>query len=66
MSVQNLFNLAEGGCEAALEHCEREGIAFIPWFPLATGQHPRGSRRPPRGHPGPAGARLAPQLSALG
>jgi aryl-alcohol dehydrogenase-like predicted oxidoreductase len=38
VSVQNLFNLAERGSEAVLEHCEREGIAFIPWFPLATGQ----------------------------
>ncbi|MFD3505682.1 aldo/keto reductase [Streptomyces sp. NPDC058678] len=38
VSVQNLFNLAERKSEAVLEHCEREGIAFIPWFPLATGQ----------------------------
>ncbi|WP_327731372.1 MULTISPECIES: aldo/keto reductase [unclassified Streptomyces] len=38
VSVQNLFNLDERKSEAVLEHCEREGIAFIPWFPLATGQ----------------------------
>lgn len=38
VSVQNLYNLTERGSEAVLEHCEREGIAFIPWFPLATGQ----------------------------
>ena len=41
VSVQKLFSLAERGPEAVLEHCEREGIAFIPWFPLAAGQHPR-------------------------
>lgn len=38
VSVQNLYNLAERKYEDVLEHCEREGIAFIPWFPLATGQ----------------------------
>ncbi|WP_432194257.1 aldo/keto reductase [Streptomyces sp. bgisy027] len=38
VSVQNHYNLAERGHEDVLEHCEREGIAFIPWFPLATGQ----------------------------
>ena len=36
-SVQNLFNLANRQAEPLLEHCEREGTGFIPWFPLATG-----------------------------
>jgi len=36
-SVQNLYNLASRDAEALLEHSEAEGIAFIPWFPLATG-----------------------------
>ncbi len=35
VSVQNRYNLADRAWEPALEHCEREGIAFIPWFPLA-------------------------------
>jgi len=36
-SVQNLFNLVDRQHEAVLDYCEREGIAFIPWYPLATG-----------------------------
>jgi aryl-alcohol dehydrogenase-like predicted oxidoreductase len=38
VSVQNRYNLADREYEPVLEHCEREGIAFIPWFPLATGR----------------------------
>jgi pyridoxine 4-dehydrogenase len=38
VSVQNLFNLANRSAEPLLEHAEAEGIAFIPWFPLATGE----------------------------
>ena len=37
-SVQNLFNLANRTAEPLLEHCEQHDIAFIPWFPLATGE----------------------------
>jgi pyridoxine 4-dehydrogenase len=37
VSVQNLYNLASRDAEALLDHSEAEGIAFIPWFPLATG-----------------------------
>jgi len=36
-SVQNKYNLADRSSEAALEYCEKQGIAFIPWFPLAAG-----------------------------
>ncbi|MDP9221285.1 MAG: aldo/keto reductase [Actinomycetota bacterium] len=38
VSVQNLFNLAHRRAEPLLEHAEAQGIGFIPWFPLATGQ----------------------------
>ena len=38
VSVQNLFNLANRSAEPLLEHAEAQGIAFIPWFPLATGE----------------------------
>ena len=38
VSVQNLFNLADRRAEALLDHVETRGIAFIPWFPLATGR----------------------------
>ena len=38
VSVQNLFNVARRDSEPLLDYAEAEGIAFIPWFPLATGQ----------------------------
>ena len=38
VSVQNRYNLADRAASDVLEHCERENIAFIPWFPLATGE----------------------------
>jgi pyridoxine 4-dehydrogenase len=38
VSVQNRYNLIDRADEIVLEECEREGIAFIPWFPLATGE----------------------------
>jgi len=38
VSVQNRYNLAERNAEDVLEHCEREGIGFIPWYPLLTGK----------------------------
>ena len=37
VSVQNLYNLANRQSEEVLQHCEREGIGFIPWFPVAAG-----------------------------
>ena len=38
MSVQNLFNLTNRGSEPLLDHVTKLGVAFIPWFPLATGK----------------------------
>jgi aryl-alcohol dehydrogenase-like predicted oxidoreductase len=38
VSVQNEYNLGNRKSEAVLEYCEREGIAFIPWFPVAAGK----------------------------
>jgi pyridoxine 4-dehydrogenase len=37
VSVQNLYNVGNRQSEQALQHCEREGIGFIPWFPVAAG-----------------------------
>jgi len=37
-TVQNRYNLVDRTSEAVLEHCERQGIGFIPWHPLAAGQ----------------------------
>lgn len=36
-TVQNLYNLANRKYEVVLDYCEREGIGFIPWFPVAAG-----------------------------
>jgi pyridoxine 4-dehydrogenase len=36
-TVQNLYNLTNRHSEDVLEYCEQNGIGFIPWFPLATG-----------------------------
>lgn len=38
VSVQNMFNLTKRDAEPLLDHCTAEGIGFIPWFPLATGE----------------------------
>ena len=38
VTVQNLYNLTDRSAEKLLDHCEAEGIGFIPWFPLATGK----------------------------
>jgi aryl-alcohol dehydrogenase-like predicted oxidoreductase len=38
VSVQNRFNLADRSAEALLDHAAANDIAFIPWFPLATGR----------------------------
>jgi aryl-alcohol dehydrogenase-like predicted oxidoreductase len=38
VSVQNMYNLVSRKHEAVLDFCEREGIAFIPWFPLGAGK----------------------------
>ncbi len=37
VSVQNLYNVANRKSEDVLEYCENEGLGFIPWFPVASG-----------------------------
>jgi pyridoxine 4-dehydrogenase len=37
VSVQNMYNLTSRAAEPVLDACEAKGIAFIPWFPLASG-----------------------------
>ena len=36
-TVQNRYNLVDRGSEAVLNYCEKHGIGFIPWYPLASG-----------------------------
>ncbi|MGW3958572.1 aldo/keto reductase [Amycolatopsis sp. NPDC005003] len=38
-SVQNRYNLTDRASEDVLGYCEREGIAFVPWLPIARGDH---------------------------
>jgi pyridoxine 4-dehydrogenase len=38
VTVQNRYNLTERYSESVLEACERDGLGFIPWFPLAIGE----------------------------
>ena len=40
-TVQNQYNLVDRKSEAVLAYCERNGIGFIPWFPLAAGARTR-------------------------
>ena len=42
VSVQNRYSIVDRGSEDVLEYCEKQKIGFIPWFPLAAGQVPRG------------------------
>jgi pyridoxine 4-dehydrogenase len=38
VSVQNKYSLGDRKHEDVLDYCEREGIAFIPWYPLDAGK----------------------------
>ena len=37
-TVQNLYNLANRNSEDVLDYSASQGMGFIPWFPLATGE----------------------------
>ncbi|UOQ71056.1 aldo/keto reductase [Hymenobacter cellulosilyticus] len=37
VSVQNMYSVDNRKWEAELEFCEQNGLAFIPWYPLAGG-----------------------------
>jgi pyridoxine 4-dehydrogenase len=38
VAVQNQYNLAERKYEDVVEYCEREGIVFVPFYPLRAGR----------------------------
>ena len=38
VSVQNQYNVADRQHEDVLEYCEKNNLAFIPWFPVASGK----------------------------
>jgi pyridoxine 4-dehydrogenase len=37
-SVQNRYSFADREWDNVVDYCERNGIAFIPWFPLGAGR----------------------------
>ncbi|CAL9395885.1 Pyridoxine 4-dehydrogenase [Streptomyces sp. enrichment culture] len=39
VSVQNVYNLAERGHDPVIDHTAERGIAFLPYFPIARGEH---------------------------
>ena len=38
VSVQNRYNISDREHEEMLNYCDRHGLAFIPWFPVAAGK----------------------------
>jgi aryl-alcohol dehydrogenase-like predicted oxidoreductase len=38
VSVQNRYSFADREWDYVVEYCERNGIVFIPWFPLGAGR----------------------------
>jgi pyridoxine 4-dehydrogenase len=53
--VQNEYNLVTRKSEAVLDHCTKQNIGFIPWFPLASGDLAK---------PGSVLSRIAEKLGA--
>jgi aryl-alcohol dehydrogenase-like predicted oxidoreductase len=54
VSVQNRYNIAYRASEEVLKYCEAEGLAFIPWAPLAremVGGQPPGPANNPAFNP---------------
>jgi pyridoxine 4-dehydrogenase len=39
VSVQNRYNASDRRYDDVIGYCERHGLAFIPWYPLAAGDH---------------------------
>ena len=37
VSVQNRYNLGDRSSDPVLTACERDGLAFLPWYPLSAG-----------------------------
>lgn len=39
VSVQNRYNASDRRYDDVIEYCEQHSLAFIPWYPLAAGDH---------------------------
>jgi aryl-alcohol dehydrogenase-like predicted oxidoreductase len=46
VSVQNRYNITDRGSDAVVDYCEREGLAFLPWYPLGAGSLPADAGSP--------------------
>jgi aryl-alcohol dehydrogenase-like predicted oxidoreductase len=49
VSVQNRYSIADRRHEETLNYCERRGIAFLPWYPMAAGKPMRAGGEGARG-----------------
>ena len=45
VSVQNQYNLSDRQHESVVQYCQQHGLAFIPWFPFASGKLARAGGR---------------------
>jgi pyridoxine 4-dehydrogenase len=45
VSVQNMYNMSSRNSDSVIDRCETEGLAFLPWYPLAVGNLARGGSR---------------------
>ena len=43
VSVQNRYNVSDRSSEGVLAECEKEGIVFLPWYPLDAGRSAAGT-----------------------
>ncbi len=45
VSVQNRYNVTDRAWEAEVQYCDREGLAFLPWYRLSAGKLREGGLR---------------------
>lgn len=39
VSVQNRYNISDRGSDDVIDYCQQRQMPFIPWYPLAAGEH---------------------------
>jgi pyridoxine 4-dehydrogenase len=59
VSVQNRYSFGDRGSEDVLELCEKEDIAFLPWYPLGAGSLARSGGVRSRAAEAPTPAQVA-------
>jgi pyridoxine 4-dehydrogenase len=45
VAVQNMYNMSDRKSDPVVDRCEADGLAFLPYFPLAVGNLSRGGAR---------------------